>query len=105
MDNYSLKPIAPTLEAPEQDEDDVLLDAKDNAVAQAYFHPAWVEVEQRFIDEIEKRNSVATIPDNLPADEFKIEALSNQKCRAFLIGVLEEVKNAVNAVESAKGGK
>lgn len=98
MDDTGIHPTAPIIPTePEIDGNDLAAEI-DKETARAYFHPAWIEVEKMFVEAIE----LATYPvdPKLPADEYKIEALSNFKVKAKLTEILQRVANAVSAVEA-----
>ena len=107
MDDFSPVPIAPPLNR-EDDVEEQVYEELDKQIARAYFHKSWGAVEQMLLEAIESYSDVASIQPVLPAEEYKIEALSNLKTKANLIAVLERIKNAVRATESNKresGGK
>lgn len=110
MDDNALRPSAPLLKAETAEEQDALASQLDRQTAEAYFHPAWARVEEMFRDAIE----TCDLPVNpqLPADEYKIESLSDQRLKLLIKGVIQRVQDAVQAVEQSgtskrrnKGGK
>lgn len=109
MDDSALRPSAPLLNADTPEEQDALASKLDRQTAEAYFHPAWARVEEMFRDAI----NTCDLPVNpqLPADEYKIESLSNQKLKLLINGVIQRVQDAVQAVEQStktkrtRGGK
>lgn len=106
-DDFSPAPIAPQITQEE------VLDAvdiqEDKQLADAYFHPAWGKVEEIIINACEDLKSIASVNQDLPADQFTIEAKANIKAVAILSGVWGKIKDAVESVESiertTKGNK
>ena len=101
MDNYGIKPIAPPLEHPEADLEEVQLDKADVRLSNEAHDVRFPEIEEIMINEIERLSLKQN--NNLPADEYKIHSLGDERARSVLISVLERIHNAVTATESAKG--
>jgi hypothetical protein len=102
MDDYSFAPISPSLEMdiPEEVEETKQAERQDARLAKAYFHPNWEGVEQFFEERLE---ALAQRPDSkLPAEEYKIESLANQKAETIIKDVWIGVKNAVTAVNESE---
>ena len=98
MDDYGIKPIAPPLEMPDEEIDEIELDKSDIRIANEARDSKFPEIETMIIDEIE-RLSLKPSP-ALLADEYKIHSLGDERARGILIGVMERIHNAVAATES-----
>jgi len=99
MDDQALTPQAPSLE---MQEDEIQTDAlvEDKQIAAPYFHKSWAKVEEYLNQQIAACGDIGSVKPDLPAIEYKVEALSNARCAAELKGILEWIKNAVTATES-----
>lgn len=102
MDDMALRPTSVPLQYDTPEEFDSLATQSDKQTSEAYFHPAWAKVEEMFIEAVEQSRLPVDI--KLPADEYKIESVANQKYASKLIEMLARVKDAVTAVESGKQG-
>lgn len=98
MDSEALRPQSPSISFDEIAEDPQVdpSDAKINAL---YGDHVELIFEENF-----KALSLPINPD-LPADEYKIEGLANQKALAVLNQAWERIRNARTAVANSKGGK
>lgn len=99
MDDFSIPPVAPTLdftELPEEPE----VDPKDKALADAFYASP---VEQLLLEEIDSLNQQTD--EKLPADEYKITELSKRKAINALERTLLRIKDAVQTVESIESRK
>lgn len=106
-DDFSPAPIAPQIVEAEEVLDQIDIQ-EDKQLAEAYFHPSWAKVEEIIIDSCDSLKSIASIDQNLPSDQFTIEAKANIKAVAILSGIWGKIKDAVESVESierTKGGK
>ena len=98
MDDQSLIPQAPALSWDEVPEPaDALIDEK--RVAETYYHD---EVEKIVIEQIAQWQSISSVDVTKPADEFKIEAVANQRAASLLITLWEKVKDARRTVDTAE---
>jgi hypothetical protein len=81
----------------DQNQDDIETDRQ----AAPYWHPAWAPVQEKFEEflEIHGYNSAESHRE-LPADEFKIRMLVDAECANLVERLMEDVKRAVESVES-----
>jgi hypothetical protein len=105
MDDYSIPPIAPTIPTYSETFEDKIADAHDERLSRAYFSKQWEGVQDLFEDKILAYMNIGSIEPNLPADEYKIEALVRARVAAELKEVLLQVHNAVEATEAKQRGK
>jgi hypothetical protein len=111
MDDQAPIPVAPlSVDIPAIEEDQSEANVEDLKTSQAYWHPAWSKVQDMFEAKLEayKTNGAVTHAD-LPAEEFKIRLLTDAHVAAVIEEIMEDVKRAVESVESTKrrttGGK
>lgn len=104
MDDYSPRPLAPSIDYIEDTETPEAFLVKDAGLTRAYFHKDWKEVQDLFEDKIEALR-VGCTDLSLPADEYKIEDISNKKVAMHLKDILMQVQNAVTSTEQRKRGK
>lgn len=104
-DDYSPAPAFGTADihrdVPAIKDDQQADDADLKKQAAPYWHPAWAVVQEKFEDLLEAYdgNNVLQFKD-LPADEFKIKLLANQAVHAEISKIMEDVKSAVEEIES-----
>jgi hypothetical protein len=104
MDDSAPVPIAPEIPAIEEQQEEA--NQNDQQTAQAYWHPAWSKVQEMFEQKLEayKLNG-ALAHQQLPADEFKIRMMVDAHVNAVLEEIMEDVKRAVESVESTTGSR
>jgi len=102
MDDFSPKPIAPSFDYEEVEQEQVL-DQETKQLADSYYHPAWIQVENMFVEELERLS--LPVARNLPAEEYKIEGVANEKVAAVIKSIWKRVQDAVEATESKRGGQ
>lgn len=101
MGDFAIKPIAPPIELDEDVQEEVL-DQADQKKANAYFHPVWSVVEEIVLKNIEKYTVKPSA--HLIAEEYKIKSLADEQTRSELIGLLQEIQDAVTAAEGIRTG-
>jgi len=81
-------------------EDQVKDDQETNNEAAPFWHPAWASVQRKFEELLEAYdgNNILQFKD-LPIDEFKVRVLANQTVREEIKKIMEDVQNAVEAIE------
>lgn len=101
MDDFSPRPVAPSLDRMEADLQDQELDQVTKNISDSYFHPAWAAVEQMFNEVIDECSQ--PVDERLLAEEFKIKSLANQQTKHKLLAIWGRVKDAVSAIEGSSG--
>ena len=94
---FAIATDVPAVET-DQNEDD----KETTKQAAPYWHPAWAAVEDRFNELLKTYGDPAnaTLYKDLPADEFKIRMLAEAVVHSELEKIMEDVKRAVESVES-----
>lgn len=105
-DDVAPIPTMPDIPAIEEQQEEA--NHEDAKTAQAYWHPAWSKVQEMFEQKLEAyRTNGAIAHADVPAQEFKIRLLTDAHVASVLEEIMEDVKRAVESVESTKrsGGK
>jgi L-lactate utilization protein LutC len=78
-------------------------EAAENKEAAPYWHPAWEVVEEKLRQLLEEYdgNNIMQYKD-LPAQEFQVKVLAQAVVRAEITKLMEDVRHAVQSVESRK---
>lgn len=107
LDDMAPVPVAPMPELPTIQEDLAADETEDDKLAQAYWHPAWGKVQKMFEDVVERYGSNNAIAyKDLPPVEFQIKLLTEAAVSSEITKIMEDVKRAVESVESRpKPGK
>lgn len=103
MDDQGIRPTAPVLPKEIEEDGNELASQIDKDTAKAFFHPAWIKVEEMFKTTI--KDCEEPVDPNLPAEEYKIQAMAQAALKNKLIEVLQRVEDAVSATESIKPGR
>lgn len=93
---FSVTPDVDTVTGQSED------DKQTDRAAAPYWHPAWETVQERFEELLETYGNPAnaTIYRDFPDDEFKIRMLTEATVHQELTKIMEDVKRAVESVES-----
>lgn len=103
-DDQSPTPVLPMAniapDVPAIEEDQVKDDIEDQKKAQAAWHPAFETIKNKLEGHLEAyRTNGAKVHEELSAEEFKIRLLVDAHVADILEEVIEDVTNAVEAVE------
>lgn len=101
LGDFAIKPIAPPLDIDEK-EQDAVIDHETQMLAEVISDPKFSVLEKKFIAAIEK---YSLKPDaRLLANEYKIKSLADEQTRSELLSILQEIQDAVTAVEGTRTG-
>ncbi len=102
LDDVAPIPVAPMPELPTVEEDQAQDETEDAKLAQAYWHPAWSKVQEKFQEVLDRYGSKdnALAYKDLPADEFKIKMIAEATVKQEWEKIMEDVKRAVESFES-----
>lgn len=102
MDDQAILPTEPDIQQTVVS-DMAEANQSDLKTAQAYWHPAWSRVEQIFTERLAAyRLNGALAHQDVPSDEFKIRMLTDAHVASVIEEIMDEVKRAVDSVESTK---
>ena len=104
-DDFSPRPIAPSLEMVNDEVQDKIFEQADIQTAKPYFHAAWESVEAQFNNRVEQLENIVSLDPKMSAEDLKIELLANIKAANVIKEVWIQVKNAVSAIEQTEQAK
>lgn len=102
LDDQGPMPMPPMPELPTIEEDLAADETEDDKLAQAYWSPAWGPVQEKLQAILDTYGDPANavVYKDLPAEEFKVRMLSEAAVRTEITKIMEDVKRAVESIES-----